>query len=665
MGLTALTPGGSPQDLRGTIQEHIKDVNVTQNQIIDDLIIGGDRVLRLNPGAGVTGVTLNGVVSNSIDSRPLTIMGGSGLTITIAALAGTSLAVNQFALGTTIVGLSGETFQWSKQSGNWVPTSQAAVAAPGTVTSVGTGSGLTGGPIVAAGTISLANQPAHTFMANITGAPAPPTGVTDAQAYAELGVLPAANFPALTGDVTTVAGALAATISAGAVTLAKQANLAANSFQGNNTGAPATPLALTVAQSKTLLAITLTSDVTGTLQAAQMPALTGPVTTAGGTLATAINLSGGSITNTLPAANFPALTGDVTTTGASLATTIAAGAVTLAKQANLAANSIIGNNTGGAATPIALTIAQAQSLLTVPAVTKSQLFTGSGTYTPTTGAIMTEVYVCGGGGGGGGGAKNTATVPGSGGGGGGAGALYRLLFKTSDVNTQTVTVGAGGAAGIAATVNTTAGGNGGNGGQTSFGAILLAGGGGGGLGGQVASTASTGGGGGSANQTGANGSAGGAGAFGSLNNGGTGAIGLDVAIPNFGSGGGGCGTTGVSFRGGNSYGYGPCGGGSGGGIGAANASNNGAPGGNIQLSNSVSNGGTSGTPNGSGGPFVNGYMGGGGGGGGYGNGAGNAGNGGAGNQGGGGGGGGSCNNANTSGTGGAGGGGFVFIVEYF
>jgi hypothetical protein len=45
------------------------------------------------------------------------------------------------------------------------------------------------------------------------------------------------------------------TITAGAVTLTKQANLAANSFQGNNTGSPATPIALTVAQAKALLAL--------------------------------------------------------------------------------------------------------------------------------------------------------------------------------------------------------------------------------------------------------------------------------------------------------------------------------------------------------------------------------------------------------------------------
>lgn len=58
----------------------------------------------------------------------------------------------------------------------------------------------------------------------------------------------------LTGDVTgTGATSIAATIASGAVTLAKMANLAANSIIGNNTGTAATPLALTGTQVTAML----------------------------------------------------------------------------------------------------------------------------------------------------------------------------------------------------------------------------------------------------------------------------------------------------------------------------------------------------------------------------------------------------------------------------
>lgn len=154
------------------------------------------------------------------------------------------------------------------------------------------------------------------------------------------GTLPAGRFPALTGDVTTVAGALAATIPAGTVTLAKMANLAANSFLGNNTGSPATPLALTPAQAKTLLAIAST-DVSGLGTAALTNTGIGATNTILGNdsrltdarTASAINLATATVSGALPAANMPALTGDVTNSAGSLTTALSA-----ARIAQLATN---------------------------------------------------------------------------------------------------------------------------------------------------------------------------------------------------------------------------------------------------------------------------------------------------------------------------------------
>lgn len=57
--------------------------------------------------------------------------------------------------------------------------------------------------------------------------------------------------------------------------------------------------------------------------------------------------------------------GDITVSGTGSVWTIDGGTITLAKMANLAANSILGNNTGATATPIALTAAQVKALLAI------------------------------------------------------------------------------------------------------------------------------------------------------------------------------------------------------------------------------------------------------------------------------------------------------------
>jgi len=97
-----------------------------------------------------------------------------------------------------------------------------------------------------------------------------------------------------------------------------------------------------------------------------------------------------------------------------------------------------------------------------------QKFTGSGTYTPTSGMAYCIAEGVGGGGGGGGGNSVGAGIPGAGGGGA---AYARIALSAAQIGTsQTVTIGAAGTAGATGT-------SGGNGGSTSLGSLLVAAGG--------------------------------------------------------------------------------------------------------------------------------------------------------------------------------------------
>jgi hypothetical protein len=125
----------------------------------------------------------------------------------------------------------------------------------------------------------------------------------------------------------------------------------------------------------------------------------------------------------------------------------------------------------GAGLPPLWTALSALGLFTSVAL---QVFTSSGTYTPTAGMKFCLAIGTGAGGGSGGADATSAATPGdaAAAGGGGAGGTCIELFNAATIGaSQVVTIGAGGAAGA----NT--GGNGGVGGNTTLGALFTANGG--------------------------------------------------------------------------------------------------------------------------------------------------------------------------------------------
>jgi len=145
-----------------------------------------------------------------------------------------------------------------------------------------------------------------------------------------------------------------------------------------------------------------------------------------------------------------------------------------------------------------------------------QVFTTSGTYTPTAGMSYCTIECVGGGGGGGGSVAATSSTVSCGGGGGGGGYGRKTVAAATIGASQTVTIGAGGSG--------VSGSNGNAGGTTSVGSIVTATGGGGGTNNLATQTSG---------QTSAGiGGAGGVGTSGDLNAyGGGGGTGIAVLFP--------------------------------------------------------------------------------------------------------------------------------------
>lgn len=142
---------------------------------------------------------------------------------------------------------------------------------------------------------------------------------------------------------------------------------AINQLTGDVTAGPASGSESEAATIEAIQGNTVSGTTgTGNVVFSNSPTLTGTITAATANFSGAISASNfsGSSSGTNTGDQTITLTGDVTGSGTgSFATTISASAVTLAKMANLPADTIIGNNTNSPATPIALTETQVTAML--------------------------------------------------------------------------------------------------------------------------------------------------------------------------------------------------------------------------------------------------------------------------------------------------------------
>lgn len=390
MPVTALTNTGRTTVTDRTAQGNIPDTSPPSGTVGGGGGGGGGTVTSVGSGAGLTGgpITTSGTLSLATvaDSRILANITGGVAVPSPVTLSAYIDAVMGNARGSVLYrgsaswtslgpGTAGQVLQ---TNGAGADPAWASSGGTGTVTSVDTGTGLTGGPITSSGTISLAAIADQRVLANVSGGSAAPTptslsALLDACAGNAQGDILYRNAsgwvvlaPGTSGQLLSTAGAggnpswitasgtgtvtsvaTGTGLTGGPITTTGTISLAAvadGSLLANISGGSAAPAANTLTAIIDAVLGSTQGDVlyrNGTVWTALAPGTSGQVLTTGGAAA---NPSWTSVAGTGTVTNVATGTG---LTGGPITTT---GTISLAA---IADNRILANISGGSAAPIA------------------------------------------------------------------------------------------------------------------------------------------------------------------------------------------------------------------------------------------------------------------------------------------------------------------------
>lgn len=288
------------------------------------------------------------------------------------------------------------------------------------------------------------------------------------------GVAAAARMPALTGDITTSAGAVATTLSN---TIANPHTWTGTATNNSSVTINSAVLMGTVAQAVTISSNVVMPGTTffqnGNIDTGLPNSLPVKTDATGVLTAAAIDLSGTEVGNTLAAARMPALTGDTTTQAGSIAAVLNTNvpgqhtfseAITFSSHSFSTATFRMGTNVRiSTGTPLSFFT---DGVLISSSGVNQWAFTTAGVtnWSVPRWAKLLNIHVCGGGGGGGGGEGRAAGTARTGGSGGGGGACQSQIVDAYLLPASLgLTVGAGGPKGTGGNANVgvdgTAGGN--------------------------------------------------------------------------------------------------------------------------------------------------------------------------------------------------------------